>query len=180
MRVFAAMTLPEDVRDHLASALAMVTWPTARNPWAPSLNWHVTLGFFGEQPEGMIDQIVDQLDAATAQTSRFQIGLAGAGVFHHDVCWVGVSDPTSALGPLAQLVRQTYATAYQHAQNRFHVTVSRAGRQARLADAMAAMSVYRGPVWEVQQVVLYRSDLGAGVGGHPLYTELARSTLSRS
>ncbi|MCL2471597.1 MAG: RNA 2',3'-cyclic phosphodiesterase [Propionibacteriaceae bacterium] len=177
MRVFAAITLPENVRDHLASALAMVTPSASRNPWGPSVNWHVTLAFYGEQPEGMLDQLLEQVEAAAAGTTAFEINLAGAGVFHHDVCWVGVSDPTAALGPLAQTVRQTYATAAQHAQNRFHVTVSRAGRQARLADAMAALSVYRGPAWTVEQISLFRSDLGAGVGGHPLYTELARATL---
>jgi len=165
--------LPPTVRDHLATALAMASPPrTTRDPWIPAANWHLTLGFFGEQPEGILDELTQSLRLAASQTRPFTLSLAGAGTFRHDVCWIGVSDPTEALGPLADKVRDTYATGHQHAQNRFHVTVSRAGRQARLADTMAALSVYQGPTWTVREITLFESILGEGVGGHPLYRPL--------
>ena len=171
MRVFAAIDLPTTVRDHLATALAMASPPrAARNPWIPSMNWHVTLGFFGEQPEGVVDELALSLQAAGRETPSFDLNLAGAGTFRHDVCWIGVNDPDNALGPLAERVRQTYATAGQHAQNRFHVTVSRSGRQSNLAHTMKALSIYQGPTWTAHDLTLYRSILGEGPGGHPLYT----------
>ena len=148
-----------------------------RNPWIPSMNWHVTLGFFGEQPEGATEELAEVLGAAARGTPSFELSLAGAGTFRHDVCWIGVSDPAGALGPLAEKVRGTRAVQDQHARNRFHVTVSRSGRQAGLGNIMAALSIYHGPAWTVHEISLFRSDLGGGVGGHPLYTPLATAQL---
>jgi len=137
------------------------------------VNWHVTLGFFGEQPESVVEELSADLRAAASGTPPFDLGLAGAGVFRHDVCWIGLSDPGGVLNPLAERVRATFATPHQHAQNRFHVTISRSGRNAALANTMAALSVYRGPMWTVPEITLFRSDLGEGPGGHSLYTPLA-------
>ncbi|MDR0283532.1 MAG: RNA 2',3'-cyclic phosphodiesterase [Propionibacteriaceae bacterium] len=180
MRLFAGIALPAAQRDHLASALEMVRPPAhaARNPWEPSANWHVTLGFYGEQPDGMMDELADNLRLAAARTAPFTLALAGAGLFRHDVGWIGVTDPARALGPLAERVRGTYATLYQSTQNRFHVTVTRAGRQAGLAPTLAALAVYRGPEWTVGEITLFRSDLHEGIGGHPRYTVLATAQLA--
>ena len=178
MRVFTGIDLPPNVRDHLAATLAMASPPrTTRNPWIPSMNWHVTLGFFGEQSEGVVDELAEKLTKIAKETQPFDLSLAGAGTFRHDVCWIGVNDPSDALGPLADKVRQEYATGNQHAQNRFHVTISRAGRQANLAHTMRALSVYQGPAWTVRSLTLYQSNLGEGPGGHPLYTPVITVSL---
>jgi len=179
VRVFSAIPLPEPVRDHLAGALAMVDHanPAVSTPssarWDPAANWHVTLGFYGDRPAQAVDDLIGGLASAARLTDRFELSLAGAGTFRQDVCWIGVADPARALPGLAERLREGYATPNQHAHNRFHVTIARAGRRSGLASAMAALSVYRGPAWTVDQIVLYRSDLGAGPGGHPLYTALA-------
>ena len=179
VRLFAGIPLPQNVRDHVARALDMVhpAQRAARNPWIPSVNWHITLAFYGEQPEGMVDQLVENIQAAARETAPFELGLAGAGVFHQEVCWIGLSDSAEVLGPLAQKVRGSYTSGDQHTKNRFHLTVSRAGRHGGLADAMSALSVYRGPVWTADHICLFHSTLGQGVGGHPLYKVLARVPL---
>ena len=151
---------------------------SARPPWDPETNWHVTLAFYGEQPAGIVPELAENLTEAARQTPRFELSLAGAGVFRHEVCWIGISDARGALGPLAQLVRGSYANATQHTRNRFHVTVARPGRRSGLEDTMAALAVYRGPAWTVDKITLFQSDLGQGVGGHPLYTALARADLA--
>ncbi len=175
MRLFAAIALPRTVRDHLAQALAMAT--ADGRGWIPAANWHITLAFYGRQPEDMVAELTGHLDQVVAARAPFELALAGAGVFRHDVCWIGLSDPENALAPLAETVRGPYASPPQHAHNRFHVTVSRSGRQANLAAAMAALTVYRGPSWTVDQIDLYHSELGAGMGGHPLYTREATCQL---
>ena len=179
MRLFAGIKLPDLVRDHLCSTLESISTSrtSPRNPWGPSSNWHITLGFFGEQSEVAVDEIAAVLREVAGSTPPFDVNLAGAGVFHHDICWIGVNDPSKALGPLAQGVRRGYATDDQHTKNRFHVTISRQGRRLGLEDLMTALAVYRGPVWRVDQVTLFRSDLGEGPGGHPLYTPIAEEVL---
>lgn len=177
MRLFAAIKLSEAAQDHLANTLALVSPPPAgrgqsRYPWVPGHNWHITLAFFGEQPNGIVDQLTAHLRAAASSTPPFDLALSEAGVFRHEVCWIGVRDRTGALGPLAEKVRQGYAGGDQHTRNKFHVTISRSKQRPDLQDAMSVLSVYRGPAWTVRQLSLFRSDLGEGVGGHPLYTEL--------
>ena len=173
MRVFAGIGVPEQVKDHLGSALEMVRSPSrSRNPWIPQVNWHITLVFYGNQPDGMVGELVSNLEAAARTFSPFEVNLAHAGVFHHDVCWVGVNDPTNSLGPLAEEVRGQYAVDNQHTKNRFHMTISRSGRRAELADTMAAMSIYQGTTWVVDSITLWESHLGEGPGGHPLYSSL--------
>jgi len=176
VRVFSAIALPAVVRDHLAGALAM-TGGTTGAPWDPVENWHITLGFYGEVPAARVEEISDAVAAVAARTPPFSLALAGAGTFRQDVCWIGVADPDRVLPGLAAAVRADFATSDQHAHNRFHVTISRSGRRAGLAGALAALAVYRGPTWTVDRLVVYRSDLGEGTAGHPLYTVLSEHPL---
>ena len=150
---------------------------TARDPWGPSENWHITLAFYGEQPAGRAAELTQLLQQVAAGVPPFRLNLAGAGVFRQDVCWIGVHDPAGRLPALADAVRGPYATADQHAQRRFHVTVSRNGRRDALGAQMAALTIYQGPAWTVDRLTLYRSDLGDGPGGHPLYTPLCDAPL---
>ncbi|MCL1907039.1 MAG: RNA 2',3'-cyclic phosphodiesterase [Propionibacteriaceae bacterium] len=180
MRLFAGIELPTHVRDHLSTTLeAMSSSRTSpRNPWGPAVNWHITLGFFGEQPDVAVEELAALLSDAAQTSSPFDVSLAGAGVFRHDICWIGVKDPSRSLGGLAAKVRGPYATDDQHTKNRFHVTISRIGRRGGLEDLMTALTVYRGPSWTVDHLTLFRSDLGEGPGHHPLYTPLATAPLS--
>ena len=171
MRLFVAIDLPPEVTDHLSRALEMVTPPerTARSPWIPTENWHITLAFYGEQPDGALDEIRGYLDQVGNANPDLKLSLAGAGIFHHDTCWIGVHDEEGVLAPLAKHARGDYSTPHQHAENRFHVTISRAGRKANLKSAMAALAVYRGPSWIAHSIYLYESVLGEGPSGHPRY-----------
>lgn len=47
-----------------------------------------------------------------------------------------------------------------------------------LLDYARALSVYRGPLWAVHEVVVFRSQLGAGKAGAPLYTPIGRFPLA--
>jgi 2'-5' RNA ligase len=141
-------------------------------------NWHITLAFYGEKPDGLVDELASNLDQVAFRQPPFELALAGAGIFRHEIGWIGVNDPAEQLARLATVARGSWAGENQHAQNRFHVTVSRSKRRSNLADTMAALSIYRGPAWVVDSISLYRSDLGEGVSGHPLYSSLHSSTLS--
>lgn len=179
MRLFAAIRPPQAVLDHLASALDLLSADRrGRNPWLPQINWHITLAFYGDVPDGLAPEIAQRLAAVARTTGPFQLHLAGAGVFNRDTCWVGLADPSDALTSLAEDLRRDLVRAGQHASHRFHLTVSRSGRRADLAPAMRALAVYTGPDWLVDQIGAYRSDLGQGIGGHPRYSEIASAHLT--
>jgi 2'-5' RNA ligase len=178
MRLFAAITPPEEIRDHLEHALSMVAPLTTRPVWQPRSNWHVTLAFYGETPAGQLGMIIEDLREAARQVTPFTVELAGAGTFRGKSSWIGVSDPDGQLAKLSRLLRESAETQSgrpdNRQRNRAHLTVS---RKPGLENAMAALSGYRSPSWQAQEVILYESKLGEGPGGHALYTALETVTL---
>ena len=75
IRLFAALALPEEVRQRLALVCAPL--PGAR--WAPPENMHVTLRFIGEVEAPVATDIDALLSRVTAPA--FDIRLAGLGTF---------------------------------------------------------------------------------------------------
>jgi len=178
MRLFAAIRPPEAVLDHLTGALDALDRPRQQhNPWQPRANWHITLAFYGEVPAGLAPDIVQRLEAVARTAEPFRLRLAGAGIFNRDTCWVGVADPADVLAGLAERLRADLIQAGQHASHRFHLTLSRSGRRADLTPLMRALAVYSGPEWLADQIRLYNSDLGQGIGGDPRYDQVAAAGL---
>ena len=178
MRVFAALVPSVEAMDHLERALELLGLPGGgRRPWTPRSNWHLTTAFYGEVPDGRVPSLTEDIATAVRDIPPFACELAGAGQFRHSASWVGarVED-----GPWRALVRVLAPSelglggrADPRARHRPHLTVSRARGNSALADAVAALAVYRGPEWTARQVVVFESLLGQGEGGHPLYAPLA-------
>src|SRR5690625_4720987 len=95
MRMFASLRPPPEELDHLQPALDGVT-PAARDVGPPPLRWtppeqrHVTLAFYGEVPDGAVEDLTAALTAVAAGTPAIRVQLAGAGVFASATLWVGV------------------------------------------------------------------------------------------
>ncbi|NLE72809.1 MAG: RNA 2',3'-cyclic phosphodiesterase [Actinomycetales bacterium] len=193
MRLFAAVRPPADVLDHLETALASVRAGTEPGPgrgplrWTPPADRHVTVAFYGEVPQGRLDEVAQALDAAASQVAPFAASLSGAGLFDGRTLWVGCTGEGWA--PLMAAAGDVGVGLGRPADRRSrpHLTIARArqggGRQgtgrarpggdrrrpggpdpAALAHALA---LYRGPGWTVGEVALVESHLGAGPGGSP-------------
>ena len=112
MRLFVAVRPPPDVLDHLETALTAVRGGVA----GPSLRWtppghrHITLAFYGEVPEGYLDDLASALDDAALAQPRFDAALRGAGVFGGRTLWVGCSG--AGWGPLMTAAGQIGAPRY--------------------------------------------------------------------
>jgi 2'-5' RNA ligase len=178
--------------------------PGAGLRWVPRDQRHVTLGFHGEVPDGAVDGYVAALAATVAEASPFELALAGSGTFGGRTLWVGVSGEVDALRSLA---RRTDAAAAEagvpgadRASGRPHLTVARASASVVGADRARerrrrrrgepeqepaspfarwsrALSVYRGPVWTVGEVLVVASRLGEGRSGGPAHEPVARVPL---
>lgn len=202
MRLFAAITPPEDVLDHLETALAMLgDVPAApqredrrrprgvralrdahRSPWTPRSTWHLTLAFFGTVPDGAVPDLGAAIAAAAAELDPFTVHLSGAGTFRGTVLWVGVGGETAPLADAMHSltdVRSEITPLDDHRErNRAHLTVSRSPA-IDSATVAHALSVYRGPSWTVDAIELVESQLGAGEQGHPVHTVVERFRLGR-
>lgn len=195
MRLFAALRPPPAVLDHLRTALLATTAGvpgTVR--WTAEENWHLTLAFYGEVPDGAVPELQSAVASAAADAVPLGLRLRGAGEFAHRTLWVGA---TGDLDPLSRLTRGLVDLGEEHlgrrddrVRSRPHLTVARvppAGRARRAGRREAArpgldalvrsLAVYEGPGWVAREVLLVESRPGAGRGGGPLYADVGRYPL---
>ncbi len=146
MRVFACLRPPAAALDHLQHALdGVAPVPTDGGPpplrWVPPEQRHVTLAFYGEVPEGALDELTDALAAVAARTPPLRVQLAGAGVFSGATLWMGVravDDERALLRLMAdcEAAGEEISRMEPRDRRRAHLTVARlsARRQRDRAD----------------------------------------------
>ena len=161
MRLFVAITLPEDLRSSLGDLCSGL--PGAR--WVAPENLHLTLRFIGEV-EG---HEAEDIDAALSgiRCERFFLTLAGVGDFGDGKrlrsVWVGV-EPNGTLERLQAKVEQAIQRAGQPPEKRKfkpHVTLARfkSNPGGKLQSYFAERSLFRAPPFEVSEFTLYSSYL---------------------
>lgn len=180
VRLFAAIRPPDVALDHLEAGLGDVRAGVAgRMRWVPRENWHLTLAFYGDVPEGALEDVQSRLAAGLAGERAIALDLRGAGSFGGRTLWVGVGGQVEA----ARVLMDGAAAAggiEAGERRRAHLTVARTSRRSRdveLSGPVRALSAYRGPEWVADKVLLMRSLLGEGPGGGPLYEMVGRVPL---
>jgi RNA 2',3'-cyclic 3'-phosphodiesterase len=222
MRLFAAVVPPPAVLDHLEEALAAVRAGVNPRDTRGPLRWtereqrHVTLAFYGQTPEGYVEELGAGLAQVAAGATPFPVALRGAGVFDRRTLWVGVGGDTEALGHLISgavgVGADLLGRQDERVRSRAHLTIARVRTVARrrpggrrqgpgapggtgpdrrggpgpsigsdpageVAGLAHALAVYQGPVWEVGEIALVASELGAGPSGGPRHEVLTRYPL---
>lgn len=197
MRLFAAVRPPEAVLDHLERALSGVAALADGGGvrWSAPENLHLTLGFFGEVPEGAIAELADSLGSVTAEASPFTLRLRGAGVFGLRTLWIGAG-AGAEVDPMVRLATDVRTAGErvsrfrdERPRVRPHLTIGRVvperafrGRGAprlpvEVDHLVRALAVYEGPSWTVDRLLLESSVPGAGRGGGPRYGTVRRMSL---
>lgn len=190
MRVFCSIRPSADAVDHLDAALDAVRDRTGRAlHWGDPDQWHLTVAFTPQLPDGAVEDALDHLAQVAAAHGPMRLHLAGAGVFSGRTLWIGVGGEVDAL---AALMREDLLGEQDRERRRAHLTVARVSARAPrprrrryrgepaepdptelvLAEVVRAMSVYRGPVWKTGELELVSSRLGAGRSGGPLHEVL--------
>ena len=169
-RLFAAIVPPTEVREHLITALRPIrdTFGTETR-WTDPDNWHITLAFYGSQPNDAAE-VTDILAQATAWAPPLELRLRGAGCFDRRTLWIGVGGDKALLKTLmADCLLEPDARGRQRA----HLTVARTGTRTRdpwlLDDHAHALAIYTGPEFAADEVLLLESHLGKGRSGGPKY-----------
>ena len=181
---------------------SLVADPGAGLRWTPRQQRHVTLAFHGNVPDGAVPAYVDALARAVSEQAvdPFEVAVAGGGSFSGRTLWAGIGEGAKRLQKLSAIVEEAAAEAGfwpdGHAGARPHVTLAkvssnrgeqsrRSGRRnsrhnksedAPIANLEAwahALSIYRGPVWDVETIHVLKSELGKGPGSSPLHTQIA-------
>jgi 2'-5' RNA ligase len=161
MRLFVALTLPDQLRSRLSGLCNGL--PGAR--WVAPENLHLTLRFIGE----VDGRDAEDIDAALCgiHSPRFPLALAGVGEFGDErrlrSVWVGV-EPSEMLERLQAKVEQAVQRAGQPPEKRKfkpHVTLARFKSHpgGRLESYFAERSLFRSEPFEVSEFTLYSSFL---------------------
>jgi 2'-5' RNA ligase len=92
MRLFAAIDIPDDVKQNLRLLVDRVK-ATAKISWSPVDNLHVTTKFIGEWPEDRLEEIRSTL-ASVGSPGPIRIAVRGIGWFpgpgNPRVLWAGI------------------------------------------------------------------------------------------
>ncbi len=168
MRLFVALTLPDEIRSQLRELCGGL--PGAR--WVPAENFHITLRFLGE----LDGRDLDYVDAALAGIRAPSFGLSFGGV---DAFSSGAKVKAIYAG-----VRKS--AAIQHLRDKVESAVVRAGLEperqkftahvtltrpkdvtlAKLKLYLAEHSLFRSTEFEVTHFTLFSSFIG---GEGPIY-----------
>ncbi len=173
-RLFWALPLPAHLQDEIAAIqkeLARVM-PTNSVRWTPPHHIHLTLVFLGNWKRSDIPRLKEGVEEALLGIPPFALEVEAAGVFptwrRPRVIWLGVGGDVDVLKRLQSAVARAMVQAGWEPEKRPyspHLTIGRVRKGlddatlARIGDAVRRLKVDPFGRHQVQEVILFRSDL---------------------
>ncbi|WP_030453907.1 RNA 2',3'-cyclic phosphodiesterase [Herbidospora cretacea] len=178
-RMFVALVPPSGVLEEVARAVAPLrdAWPDLT--WVEPANWHITLAFLGEVPDGARPDLNTRLARAARRHQPLPLALGEAGTFTGrggvSVMWLGVREP----GRLARLAQSVAAGARRAGVGqpdgrpyRAHFTLVRSRKGLDLKPLADALSTFESAFWTADNAQLFVSHLGPPLRYEPVETYL--------
>ena len=172
LRLFVAIDPDAGTRTSLAEDLAGARNELPRGwRWVRAAGIHLTLRFLGETEAGRVDDLESSLAHVAADTEPFELALSREwGAFPNArrarVLWRALSGDLPALRELAgSLEGWARACGYEAEERAFrpHLTLARADRRSKPGPVdLRRLPASGGEPFQVDAVVLYRSELGEG------------------
>ena len=172
MRLFVAVTPPQDALAELDAAVGALRadWPGLR--WAGLDKWHVTLVFLGEVADERLADLRTRLARAAGHHHALRLRIGRGGAFPSRakarVFCAHIGGDPLALSDLRRLAESVAAAARRAGapppdegrRYRPHVTLARSKQPANLGPLVAALSDFSGIGWNATTVELIRSQTG--------------------
>jgi RNA 2',3'-cyclic 3'-phosphodiesterase len=182
MRMFVAVTPPEDVLEELEEFLAPRREAEALR-WTRPESWHLTLAFMASVPDRSYDDLLERLTRAGRRRTPFTVSLAGGGAFPNvaraKVLYAAVDGEPDAVEELRRLATGARAAASKAGApvdgSSFHphLTLARMSRPVEATRWIRVLSTYYSRPFQVGEMALVQSFLGQGAGGRPRYETVA-------
>jgi 2'-5' RNA ligase len=183
MRLFVAVTPPQESLDELRSATAAMRSARPELRWTRLEQWHLTLAFLGEVDDETRADLSVRLGRTAARHPTMRLALREAGRFGDRVLWTRVAGDVEALRGLAASVRaaaRRARVAVEDRPYRPHLTLARGREGADLRPVVDALAGFAGRTWTAGELHLVRSHLGAGPERTSRYETLTSWTLTGS
>jgi 2'-5' RNA ligase len=187
IRTFIALDLPRSVQQSLGQLQEEFRGIHAPVSWVKSHSIHITLKFLGNISLEQIPAIQTALEEIALSTSPFHLQGRGCGAFpslkRMRVVWVGLRGDDKPLQELQKQVETAMVQlGFQPEDRPFrpHLTIGRVkgkGNFRLLQEAMIAQNTFQTEAFDVNEIVLYKSELKPG-GAQ--YTSLFRATFENN
>jgi RNA 2',3'-cyclic 3'-phosphodiesterase len=161
-RLFVAIDLPDEVKEHIANICFGV--PGAK--WVPKDQSHLTLRFIGEVDDNRYAQVSYALSEVIA--SGFDLTISGVGHFpprnRPTVLWVGIEKNEEFIALKKEIDNALKTTEIAQEDRKFaaHITVARLGLHTpvhKVAEFLSVNGLFKITAVPVRQFHLYSSVL---------------------
>ena len=184
MRVFIAITIPDEIKSTLAVAVKRLE-PFAQNvKWCERGQYHITLAFLGEIVPSFLPHVTTAVNRVCSGVAPFECHAYGLGVFgskrNPRTLWAGI-EPVPELGDLFERLRlelKKYGFKGEEDELHPHVTLGRcreSDNNRAVVNAMDADEEIEFGSWLVSRVTLYESRL---TPRGPVYRAIERIPLT--
>lgn len=164
LRIFFAITPPEEIHQSLISLIQVLRkkYPTVK--WTRQENLHITLQFLASVREQDIELLTENVHKEINSTSSFQIHFEKLELFptiyRPSVVSLSAS-PNDTQADLARLIgKGIEATGYEieHRAFRSHLTLARLDRNFKVMFDFSQFEI-PAPSFLVDEITLYKSEL---------------------
>lgn len=153
-RIFVAVPVPDEARDHLDEHLDVLRTVQPDLKWVRPQSYHVTVRFIGECGPREVDRQIEHWAGRADASASLPMALAGAGCFPQAwrarVLYAAVATDDARWRQLAG--------PDQHP----HLTIARARELSDLTGTVHELEEYVGPSWVAHELVVMRSTLHRG------------------
>ncbi len=175
MRLFAAVNLPEEVKEKISKEL-LCAIPENGFKAVEKQNLHITMHFIGECAKENAQKIY--IGIRGIRFEEFEASAEGIGVFGGRVIWLGVGKGAEKISEIA---RQVFSAAGVK-EERFHAHITLArNKKAERGEVLEVARKLEGKKFlanfKVGKVSLMESRL---TSQGPVYSEVSESTFSSS
>lgn len=131
MRLFVALSLPEELRKRLAALVEGLARTRAPVKWVKRNNMHLTLKFLGEVEESRLQEIYEVCRLSAKEVRPFSIRVGEIGAFPSTrrprVIWVGANQPAELMTLHRRIEEGFQSTGFPAEKRRWtpHLTVGR-------------------------------------------------------
>ncbi len=168
-RLFVALPVPHSLQESLEVFVGPRRDASADWRWVRAENWHLTLAFVGDVPDGRQEALAELLAEVADRTKPFPLTLGGAGAFPNPwsarVLWLGAVGPGDQLPRLARRVRTACDRAGVPADPTAfsgHLTLARAHRPTEVTKILRVVDNFPELSWHVDSFHLVESQLNRG------------------
>ncbi|MCS7149277.1 MAG: RNA 2',3'-cyclic phosphodiesterase [Caldimicrobium sp.] len=190
VRAFLAIDLPGDLKREIYGLSKLSIPQGLRVKWVEEHNLHLTLKFFGNISEALVDKIRKSCEKKLKDEDNFTLSLEEVGFFPERgiprVLWIGLSDDSGKLESLSRSLKTLWKELkIEEDKDRFHphitiIRVKEVLNKDSLKEFIEKLKLeaqnLKGRAFLVKEVVLFKSDLHPS---GPRYTALAKIPLSQ-